>query len=343
MKLSKPISPDTPAGAVVMACGIFINGPMKNIYFLEKNAGRFFTIILLLLWGVIASSYVNTILKGTIRERHLRNPIKSFAVGTWIAGTSVLGIAICQRLTWFAFFARFLFFFNIALWGFYMGICIRNYIQIYKTRLFNRLHGVLLLATVSTQSLVVLGTTAFGRSFPHSISRMLISIGIAFYMLNFLLIFYRYAILRFWSIEEDWQDTNCIIHGAMSITGLACVSSGAVSYDLILGIWLWIILCFLIVESMEVYRAWRRIKKYGFMRGIAVYDVAQWSRIFTFGMFYAFTLKFNLKLPTLQLDILFSAQNLILRYGKWIVAFILVVEWILFFKDNTVNSMESSA
>lgn len=154
----------------------------------------------------------------------------------------------------------------------------------------------------------------------------------------FVLIIKRYFFVKGWSITDDWQNTNCILHGAMSITGLAIVVSGAVNNNIILFIWLWILLWFIIVENIEILSAVKRVKKYGFVKGIAIYDVTQWSRIFTFGMLYTFTMKFNLTLPTLSNAFFLSLQYLILKSGTWVMVIILIIEGTLFFVYESKNA-----
>lgn len=338
-RLLKPSPSDTPAGAIVMACGIFINGAMKNIPLLDKGAGRISAAMLLLLWIFIAASFINTYIQKSFKERHLKNPIKSFAIGTWVAGTSVCGIAVFQRLPELSILPKAMFFLNILLWLFYATVLIRSYKTIYKNNLLNKVHGVVLLATVSTQSLVVLGCTVFGERFPSLLSQGLISLGIVFYIVGFIFIIKRYFFDSSWNVEEDWQNTNCILHGAMSITGLASVVSKAVNYSLVLLIWIWILLWLLIVEGIEVYRAFKRIKKYGFAGGLAVYDITQWARIFTFGMFYTFTMRLNLKLSALSNHFMFNVQGIVLTYGTWVMVFILILEGLLFFSCNRRNKV----
>lgn len=339
-KFISPSPSDTPAGAIVMACGIFINGAMKNIYFLEKNASELFAMLLLLLWIFIWASFANSFIQNTFKEIHMKNPIKSFAIGTWVAGTSVCGIAVYQRLHALAFIAYFLFFTGAVIWLFYLFVFIRSYIIIFKSNLYDKVNGVLLISTVSTQSLVVLASTIFDKKYFIEASRFIISLGVILYIFAFILIFKRYFFTKRWNIEDDWQNTNCILHGAMSITGLASVSSGAVNSNLILVIWLWVMSWFVIVEAIEIIRAWKRIKLYGFVRGIAIYDVTQWSRIFTFGMLYTFTMRFNIASVTNN-STLINLRNLILQYGTWVMVCILVIEAILFFKIELTYRQKS--
>ena len=51
---------------------------------------------------------------------HFANPIGSFAVGTWIAGASVCGIAFCQRLPDWKPLVQILIIGNISLWFYFV-------------------------------------------------------------------------------------------------------------------------------------------------------------------------------------------------------------------------------
>lgn len=330
----KPSPSDTPAGAIVMASGIFINGAMKNIKPLENNFSQLSAMVLLLLWIFIWASFLETVIKGSLNEIHLKNPIKSFAIGTWVAGTSVCGVAVYQRLPGLAFVSYILFFIAAAVWLFYIGVIIKGYKSIFSKGLQNKVHGVLLLSTVSTQSIVVIWSTIFNKNYLIYASRVMIILGIFFYVTAFILIIKRYLFTKSWTIEDDWQNTNCILHGAMSITGLASVASGAVVGNLIAVIWLWVLFWFIVVEVIEIVRIIKRIQKYGFIKGIAVYDVTQWSRIFTFGMLYAFTMRFDLRNVSYSGNFMFVLQSFILRYGTLVMVLILIIEGILFINSN---------
>ena len=138
----------------------------------------------------------------------------------------------------------------------------------------------------------------------------MILLGVFFYIVSFSLIVRRYACEgKAIDLDKGWFNTNCIIHGAMSITGLASAVCGVVPANLILLVWLWVISWFVIVEIIEIARAVKRIRLYGFADALLVYDPTQWSRNFTFGMLYAFTLNFDISQS--------AAANSFLRPAAW--------------------------
>ncbi len=195
---------------------------------------------------------------------------------------------------------------------------------------------MLFLSTVSTQSLVIVWKAAFGSSFYYRLfSPWIILFGVFFYLVSFFLIVRRYA--REGSdidLDKGWFNTNCIIHGAMSITGLASAVCGVISANIILLVWLWVIFWFVIVESVEIARAVKRTRLYGFTDALLSYDPTQWSRNFTFGMLYAFTLNFDLTKSVAADSFLQSLHSAVLLYFAWIVLLFLLIEIVVFFRDR---------
>src|SRR5690625_8044484 len=70
--------------------------------------------------------------------------------------------------------------------------------------------------------------------------------------------------------------------------------------------WLVVFLLVILIESTEVVRAISRIRLYGWNEGIFHYLITQWSRNFTFGMFYAFTIVFHIHMAYCILNRLYT-------------------------------------
>ncbi len=332
----KNIPSPTGSGAIVMGIGIFINGAIIQFFSLNKELARPFALILFIFLVFIAASYIRDVVKRRIFKVHFSNPIGSFAVGTWIAGTSVCGIALCQRLPDWKPLVQILVIGNIGLWIYFVYRMLRNFLHLFSGEAWQKVHGVLLLSTVSTQSLVIVWKAAFGTSgFYRLAAPWMILLGVFFYLVCFYLIMRRYVFEgKRIDLDKGWFNTNCIIHGAMSITGLASAVCGVVSVNLILLIWLWVISWFIIIEIIEIIRAVKRIKLYGFADALLVYDPTQWSRNFTFGMLYAFTLNFDLAKSVAADSFLQSLHNGVLHYFSWVVLLLLLTEILVFFRDR---------
>ena len=343
--MQKNSSP-TGSGAIVMGIGIFINGAIVHFPVLNKEFARPLTLILFVLLLFIASSYIVDVVKGRAFKMHFANPIGSFAVGTWVAGTSVCGIAICQRLPDWKPLVQILIIGNISLWFYFVYRALNNFFSLCSGNSWRNAHGVLFLSTVSTQSLVIVWKAAFGTSpFYRLIAPWMILLGVLFYLASFYLIVRRYSYDgKGIDLDKGWFNTNCIIHGAMSITGLASAVCGVISPNLILLIWLWVISWFVIVEIVEIGRAVKRTRLYGFADGLLIYDPTQWSRNFTFGMLYAFTLNFDLAGSSAADSFLQALHDGVLLYFAWVVLLLLLVETVVFFRDRltpVVSATES--
>jgi hypothetical protein len=100
-------------------------------------------------------------------------------------------------------------------------------------------------------------------------------------------------------------------------------------------VWYYVLLVFVAVESLEVVRLVLRVKEHGWREGVLAYRVTQWSRNFTFGMFYAFTLQ----LPDNATEIdpvawMPAFRSLILTYGPYAVLLLLLIEFFIYVRHR---------
>ncbi len=313
--IRKKINIHTAAMAAVMALGIVTQGVLLNFFglsFFLWRFGKILSIADLALWLAFLVSIGMTIFKGEFKKLHYANPINRFGIGTWVAGTSICGIMFCKQFGAGAE-AQALAILNVGLWIIYIWISLIGFKELKNTHFGQQAHGVLLLTTVSTQSLVLLFNTVFAEV-PDYLNMALIFSGLFFYLFSAWFILKRYSV-RGWNIARDWNNTNCIFHGALSISGLAMIKSNIVTDQAAAWFWLAVFLVFIMVESIEILRLVWRIRVYGFKEGIFTYEVTQWSRIFTFAMFFTFT--FFIESPL---------QDVILNTGIWIILMLLIIE-----------------
>jgi len=104
--------------------------------------------------------------------------------------------------------------------------------------------------------------------------------------------------------------------------------------DLTLSIWLWAISWFVIIEIIEILRAVIRTRIHGLADGLFVYNPTQWSRNFTFGMLYAFTLNFDIAQSAAADTFLLPLHQVILQYFSWVVLVLLLLEIFVFLRDR---------
>lgn len=338
MLFIKPGATPTPSGAIIMAIGIFLYSAMQHLTRLYAY-GELLAFVLAAVWSLIVLSIFRTLIDKTFHKLYLKNPINIFAIGTWVAGTSVLGNVIHQFSLNLGVFPYVMGTLNVILFIWYIYHCFRAFPAIIHSSAKNKVHGVLLLATVSTQSIVLLLYNIFNHLLPTYGSTIVISFGILVYVAGLILILRRFVCIRNWNLADDWNNTNCILHGAISITGLASATTASMPASIILLLWIWALFWFILVEAIEFCRVIARIREYGIREAIFKYDVSQWSRNFTFGMLYAFTAKFSLA----EESVLQPIRSAILMVGPWIVFIFLVYEIILFFKDNaTIGSLRKA-
>ncbi|MDI2587234.1 hypothetical protein OR571_08990 [Psychrobacillus sp. NEAU-3TGS] len=317
---------DASAGSIIMAFGIFLLGAVYQFPFLNIHLGLVLSGFLVIAWLFMFFSFFLSLSKRDYRNSFVNLPIKSFGVGTWIAATSVIGDLILQRIPSLLSIVQVLAYANLVLWIAFIALCIRQWKTIIVNKETKNTHGVILLTTVSTQSIGSLLVTTFGTAFPLLLMIAFIMLGILFYLFSITLISIRFA--SKWRDIHEWKNTDCIIHGAISITGLALVQSGSFTLATILFIWYVVLFLFVIVETAEIIRGIARIQKYGWQKGIFTYNITQWARNFTFGMFYFFTVNLVHTFSSSRNSL--SFQNHFLNLLGWIVLILLIVEISLF-------------
>lgn len=314
----------TLAGAPIMSIGVMMISVFTGDWISPYvNDILLYFITVITLWVMI--QYTLDLLQGVFYSSHMENPISSFSMGTWIAAISVFIVVLPDKQIHTS--SQILFFINLFLWFGYLGLVVRNYILIFKEikKYIHHIHGGLLLPCVATQSIVISGYNIYGILFPKLYADILIMMGFLFYLLNLGLIVFRYINLRNKDLTESWKNTNCIVHGAMSITGVSVILSHFEAFYIIDFIWIVSFTLFLIIEIIEIFRAIQRVKKLGWKQGILAYSPSQWARTFTFGMFLFFTERIPLG-NNLLID---SMQNLVLLFLPILIVSIALVEVIL--------------
>lgn len=325
--------------AAIMAFGIIIYGVLPSFFgtiFFDSTFAVILLTIVLALWISFWFSLLLSMVQRKWKALHYTNPINRFGIGTWIAASSTCGILMIQYFPYLRTLIIALSAIHLLVWIFYCILSIDAFITIGRKRTDKQVHGILLLTTVSTQSMILFFQTVF-PNFPHRLTTTLLVIGLGFYMVSLFFILKRYGTTA-WSIETDWNNTNCIVHGALSITGVAGIVSGALTDPILMALWSVTIILFILVEIVEVYRLHRLVKGFGWKEAIGTYDVSQWSRIFTFSMFYTFTAL--LSFPSSWMS---GIQTFIKHIGIAIILALLVYEIALalhhLFKNKEANQV----
>lgn len=320
----------TAAGSILMVGGIFIQGAWGELTGLSvySYATSALVILLIAIWIYLLLGYITSIRKDEFYAIHLADPVGRFAIGTWIAGTSILLITIYTSFpsSWVYETVLILAVMTIGLWIFFMYWVVKSMIDIAKMQAGRHVHGIVLLATVATQSIAMLLYDIFGHSEAMLIiCRLLIGWGLVLYVVLASLMIYRYVRYA-WNTADQSQSNNVMMYGALAITGVAVIETSSWTPSSVSILW-WISLAvLLVVECIEMIRAVMRIRRNGWKTAVGTYDVTQWSRIFTIGIFNLFTWRLismnsssimNASLANLQMSVMIVTAGMMVILLIW--------------------------
>src|SRR5690606_4437934 len=162
-------------------------------------------------------------------DQHFASPVGRFAVGTWVAATAVLARMILLGIPEWRPVAGLLGVLAAALWIGFFALVVQSISAVATRSTAAPVPGVILLSTVSTQALSLAIMDLFPTQ-PHmqGVAVGLIVVGLLLYCACVAVVVRSHLVSASWTLKDDWNNTNCMLHGAMSITGLALVVSGAV-------------------------------------------------------------------------------------------------------------------
>ncbi|ASK60917.1 hypothetical protein CFK37_01165 [Virgibacillus phasianinus] len=321
------------SGAIIMAGGIFLIGTVQAFPVLDIQFGKFLAFLVLIAWIIIYKSLSVQFFHRDFLIPFIKHPVNSFAIGTWIAGVSVLCNVFVKYFPTIILITQAMAILNTFLWLFFLFTCFYNFRRLFFENQNYPVHGVILLSTVGTQSIILLLNNVFFQ-FPTYFSEAIIVLGFMFYLAGIILIGNRYVRQHNWTLINDWSNTNCIIHGALSITGLAIVTTNTFTPAFITVFWVIVFLLLIVIEAIEVVRAIKRIKNYGWNIGLFQYNVSQWSRNFTFGMFYTFSLVMHLNPYYPIPEKLYNFQHAFMIFWAWVVLSALIIQIGIYIKSQ---------
>jgi hypothetical protein len=314
--------PPTAAGAVVMAFGIFCAAALTRLPEGAALAGPAAALVSAL-WLAIAGLFAASVWRHGLACR-VDPVLGSFAVGTWVAGTAVAARVLMLATPADPWPARLAFALSLVLWLWFMPRAVRNLLRLVRAP--SRPDGTILLATVATQAVALMALRLFPAApAVRDAAAALMALGAGCYILAAPLVLRAFA-RGGPSLATHWRNGNCILHGALSITGLAAVVSGWFPADALFAYWSAVLAVFAMVELVEIARLAARVRAFGWRQGIFVYDVSQWARNFTFGMLYAFTLAFAQGFPLADHPRLEGLRAFVVAFGGYAVLVFLLLE-----------------
>jgi hypothetical protein len=309
------------AGAIVMASGIFAAASLPRL----GGAGVALpaAVVLTAIWLAIAAPLFVSAARSGGLVRRTAAPIDSFGIGTWVAGTAVLARVLMLAAPHDPWPARAAFALAAVLWIWFMPRALGNLVRLARSRL--RPNGIILLSTVATQAVALMALHLLPAAPAAWTGAVLMALGASCYVAAAFLVVRAHA-AGGWRLATDWANGNCILHGALSITGLTAVVGCWFDAPALFAYWAAVIVVFVIVELIEVARIVARVRAVGWREALFVYDVSQWARNFTFGMFYAFTLAFAQAYPVIAPPALVALRAAIVAVGPYLVLLLLVAE-----------------
>lgn len=322
-RLDAPVA----AGAIVMATGIFELAALQHLPGPIPAITLVLGLEIVVVWVGLAAAYAAAARRGQLQPR-LSEPLQRFGLGTWAAGTAVLAEVLHRAVPAWTALALSAGLLSVLLWLWLLGTLATAGPALLEA-LNGKVTGLVLLTTVATQAIVLAMFAVVHQPLPAAAEAILIGLGALFYVAGLGFLAHRY-LRPGWRLAEDWQNPNCIIHGAMSITGLAVATTGVFPIAWGIVVWLWVVAMLILVEGLEAARAVVRVRCYGWRRGLFTYDVSQWARNFTFGMFYAFSLALVAHIGVNGAPWLRGALALVTDWGQYVVLGFFLVEVGLF-------------
>ncbi|RST72772.1 hypothetical protein D4T97_015245 [Siminovitchia acidinfaciens] len=233
------------------------------------------------LWLIFWMNMLVTLANRSFVDRHFNSTINRFTIGTWVAGTSIIVVLTTFTGTANHIWLVMLALSNIFLWFGYLGLSLYTFwvgLTEWKNTI---LSGNLFLTTVSTQSIAIMLPTVFPE-LDGGFTLLIICLGLILYIVSFLFILSHFLI-------NHWNATNCIFHGALSISGVALLYNKLIPMAYAIGFWTVVFAVLIIVEIIELIIFITKLKKHPIPDVLFKSNISHWSRLFTFGMFFTFT------------------------------------------------------
>ena len=182
--------------------------------------------------------------------------------------------------------------------------------MVFHTEQRMKVHGVIFLTTVATQSVVVSTSVIYPDA--SQLLRVLLALnifGVVLYCIHFYMIWIMNGVKY---QLENWVPPNNITHGALSITILAteliAINNPDIPYlkTAISITWIIAACLFLIVFLIELSKLLKT------PTAILTFQMPNYARNFTYGMFFACTYVGYMKLPELVMHQVFSGTALLI-------------------------------
>lgn len=318
----------TSSGGIVMAIGIFTLDALPMLPFTTEFTSKLILIANTIIWMFLVFIHIRHIATQGLSFIE-KNAVNQFGIGTWVASSAILAVLYMKYLPSLYFIVDALSMFAFCIWLVYLRIISVN-LHSMLTHQFKLHTGIIFLATVSTQSIAIVMRALFGSLLPIQIYQLIIMLGISFYVIEILIIFKYYISSKPRHIISHWSGANSIAHGALSITGLSVLMTNSFNDFTVNYIWIFASFLFITIEGISSIKFIFNLISFGLKETTLDYDVSQWARLFTYGMYYTFTL------TAIDHNVIHNDfANIVIQFGQYIIAALLVAESSIFVSRRT--------
>lgn len=320
MQVFKNVTPTLASGSIVMALGVFALYVLRNLNF------PYSMMLYVTLEILIIGLYIGLILTQAILddEIQLKETSDELALGTWVVGIVFIILLLNQIEHTLLGFIALLSIIGFSLTTYYFIILGRWYWIYFKKQTQLQVNGLILLITVSLQSIAILLATLFQDSISNYIFQAIIFAGLLFYVLGIFCLFHYLFVSRSKHFAVSWSNENAINYGALSVTGLAMIVTNAFPDYMVIITWYLTLIIFILSESLDLIRLMLRFSKKDFYQAVCIYHSSHWMRLFALGVFYAFNsfyLEYNYSINPIA--------KFIVDYGQYVIACLLLFEMII--------------
>lgn len=312
--------PSIASGSILMAIAAFSLDSLQQLGF------PYFLLLYVALEVLIIGLYLGLCLIQNILEDeiNLQKLSHDLTLGTWIVGIALTVLLLNQVDRTLIGFVALLSVIAFSMFAYYVLIVfawlranVLKSAQLQAT-------GIVLIPALSIQAMTLLLSELFHEELPSIVYQIIICSGLVMYVIGILSMMRYFLAARKHHIVLSWVNENTLIHGVLSLTGIAMINALNFPDWSIYYLWYITFALFLALAILSCLRLLARFQYKTYNKAVGIYHNSQWFRVFSFAAFYTFSISaYEYEYSD---DILIS---FIASYGQYIVALIMLAQIIL--------------
>lgn len=323
--------PTIASGSIIMALAAFSLDSLQQLGF------PYFLLLYVALEILIIGLYLGLCLIQIILEDelYLQKISYELALGTWIVGISLIVLLLNQVDRTLIGFVALLSVIAFSLFAYYLLIIYKWLRTFFGNSVQLQATGLVLIPALSVQAMTLLLSELFHEELPTLVYEIFISFGLVLYLIGLIFLIRYFAFARKNRIVLSWVNENSLIHGVLSLTGIAMINALNFPDWSIYYLWYLTFTVFLTLAVISCLRLSARFKYKKYEDAIGIYHNSQWYRVFSFAAFYTFSIS--------AYEYEYSSDALIAfiaSYGQYIVAIVMLFQ--LFLLMRYISQKESS-